>query len=245
MWDLDRFEDELIEQYRRHPVLANIERLPEEAFAEILLQRRFLSLAFTPAYDLAIDLLQDEAGLRIARMILREEYPDDGGNTASHREDMTDDMHRLGISRTALVRSRPTAATKRTIEDTFALIAEEGDQDHADLRLLTVLRFWGEILVSVEYGRLWERMEPLMVRDGENHSRFYYPHHHHDAKKAPLETVDRRATSHSDRLGNRLRQLIGDGGATADCFKEAEQRALRLKVSFYDQFLPALERVGS
>ncbi|WP_030706766.1 hypothetical protein [Streptomyces sp. NRRL F-2580] len=245
MWELDRFEDELIEQYRRHPVLANIERLPEEAFAEILLQRRFLSLAFTPAYDLAIDLLQDEAGLRIARMILREEYPDDRGNTTSHREDMTDDMHRLGISRTALVRSRPTAATKRTIEDTFALIAEEGDQDHADLRLLTVLRFWGEILVSVEYGRLWERMEPLLVRDGENHSRFYYPHHYHDAKKNSLETVNIRATSHSDRLGNRLRQLIGDGGATADCFKEAEQRSLRLKVSFYDQFLPALERVGS
>ncbi|WP_327414606.1 hypothetical protein [Streptomyces sp. NBC_01233] len=52
------------------------------------------------------------------------------------------------------------------------------------------------------------------------------------------------ATSHSDRLGNRLRQLIGEGEGTADCFREAEQRSLRLKVGFYDQFLPALERVA-
>lgn len=27
------------------------------------------------------------------------------------------------------------------------------------------------------------------------------------------------ATSHSDRLGNRLRQLIGEGEGTADCFQ--------------------------
>ncbi|WP_404959501.1 hypothetical protein [Streptomyces sp. 147326] len=88
-------------------------------------------------------------------------------------------------------------------------------------------------------------MEPLLVRDGENRSRFYYPHHHHDAKKHSLETVNLLATSHSDRLGNRLRQLIGDGEGTADCFKKTEQSSLRLKVSFYDQFLPALERVRS
>ncbi|MFD7910730.1 hypothetical protein ACFV30_08360 [Streptomyces sp. NPDC059752] len=245
MWELDRFEDDLIEQYRQHPVLANVTQLPEEEFAEILLQRRFLSLAFTPAYDLAIDLLQDEVGLRTARKILREEYPDARGNTKSHREDMTDDMLQLGISRTALVRSRPTAATMRAIEDTFGLIADAGDHDRADLVLLTVLRFWGEILVSVEYGRLWERMEPLLVHDGENRSRFYYPHHWHDAKKHSLETVNLLATSHSDRLGTRLRELLGDDDGAVDCFKDAEQRSLRLKANFYDQFLPALERVPS
>ncbi|MEV8306095.1 hypothetical protein AB0P36_01725 [Streptomyces flavidovirens] len=122
MWELDGFEDGLIERFREHPVLANITRLPEEGFAAILLQRRFLSLAFTPAYDLAIDLLRDEAGLRIARIILREEYPD------------------------------------------------------------------------------------------------------------------------SDRLAARLSELLAREDSTA-CFKEAEERSLRLKMSFYDQFLPALDRV--
>ncbi|MFE5862660.1 hypothetical protein ACFQ77_19230 [Streptomyces virginiae] len=244
MRDLDRFEDELIEQYERHPVLADIARLPDEDFAEILLQRRFLSLAFTPAYDLAIDLLQDEPGLRIARVILREEYPDGRGHTPSHREDMTYDMRSLGISREDVVRSRPTEATRQAIEDTFALIADAGAHEHSDLRLLTILRFWGEILVSVEYGRLWERMAPLLTGDGENRSRFYYPHHVHDAKKRSLESVSLLSTTHSDRLGTRVRELLTgmDEEAAAACFREAEEHSLRLKVSFYDQFRSSVVR---
>ncbi len=31
---------------------------------------------------------------------------------------------------------------------------------------------------------------------------------------------------------------------SADCFRESEERALQLKLDFYDQFLPALDRVG-
>ncbi|MEU9234619.1 hypothetical protein [Streptomyces subrutilus] len=243
MEDLDRFENELIERYAQHPVLANIARLPEEDFAAVLLQRRFLSLAFTPAYDLAIDLLNDEEGLRIARVILREEYPDNRGNTRSHREDMTADMIRLGVSREALVHSRPTAATRLAIDATFDLIADAGTRADADLRVLTILRFWGEILVSVEYGRLWERMEPRFDQDGENASRFYFPHHQHDAKAEPLVTAGLLATTHADRLATRVGAYLGSGGAAAaDSFREMEERSLRIKVDFYDQFLPALER---
>ncbi|GAA3376966.1 hypothetical protein GCM10020367_50750 [Streptomyces sannanensis] len=244
MRDLDEYEDTLIERFKEHPVLANITRLSDDDFAAVLLQRRFVSLAFTPAYDLAIDLLRDEAGLRIARIILREEYPDGHGHTRSHREDMTEDLRRLGVSRAALVGSRPTATTKRAIDDAFELIADSGTHDNADLRLLTILRFWGEILVSVEYGRLWERMRPLLTRDGENRSLFYYPHHVHDAKTRPLTTVSLLSGTHSDRLATRVTELLAKEEST-DCFKQLEEQALRIKVSFYDQFLPALERVGA
>ena len=79
MNELDEFEDKLIERFRQHPVFASVEELPDEDFHAILLQRRFLSLAFTVAYDLAIDLIDDEQAVRIARVIIREEYPDDGG----------------------------------------------------------------------------------------------------------------------------------------------------------------------
>ncbi len=246
MQELDRFEDELIEQYKQHPVLANIALLPDEDFAAILLQRRFLSLAFTPAYDLAIDLLCDEVGLRIARVILREEYPDSRGYTHSHREDMTQDMLQLGVSRQALVHTRPTAATRQAVDATFDLIADAGAHDRADLRLMTILRFWGEILVSVEYGRLWERMQPLLTHDGENRSRFYYPHHKHDAKARSLASADVLSVTHPDRLATRLRALFaGEGEEAADAFRDAERRSLQVKVGFYDQFLPALERVSS
>ncbi|MGW5849205.1 hypothetical protein ACWFQ8_14850 [Streptomyces sp. NPDC055254] len=249
MQELDTFEDDLIERYRRHPVLEDIGLLPDEDFTAILLQRRFLSLAFTPAYDLAIDLLRDETALRTARLILREEYPDTHGYTPSHREDMTRDMEALGVSRQALVRTRPTPRTRRIIDDTFALITDAGTPDapaDADLRLLTVLRFWGEILVSVEYGRLWERMEPTLTREGEGQSLFYYPHHWHDAKARPLATPALLALNHPDRLATRLRELLADAGEDgAAAFREMEERSLGLKTGFYDQFLPALDRARS
>ncbi|MEU3460497.1 hypothetical protein ABZ721_11150 [Streptomyces sp. NPDC006733] len=242
MRDLDAFEDALIEQFKEHPVLANIALLSDEDFAEVLLQRRFVSLAFTASYDLAIDLLRDEAGLRIARIILREEYPDGHGHTPSHREDTTADLYRLGVTRAVLTASRPTDATLEAIAATFELIADAGGHDNSDLRLLTILRFWGEVLVSVEYGQLWPRMEPLLTRDGQNHSRFYYPHHVHDAKTRSLASVSLLSGSHSDRLATRVTELLALEPST-DCFTQLEEQSLQLKVAFYDQFLPALDRV--
>ncbi|GAA2245481.1 MULTISPECIES: hypothetical protein [Streptomyces] len=245
MRDLDVFEDGLIERFRQHPVLAGTGRLAQDDFAALLLQRRFVSLAFTPSYDLAIDLLTDEAGLRIARAILREEYPDGRGHTRSHREDMKEDLLQLGITREELVASRPTEATRRAVEDAFALIADAGSHADADLRLLTFLRFWGEVLVSVEYEHLWRRMEPVLAgEDGRNRSRFYYPHYVHDAKAHPLTTVSLLSATHSDRLATRISDLLARQGG-AEAFRETEERALHLKTAFYDQFIPALDRVGT
>lgn len=246
MRELDGFEDGLIERFEGHPVLANIARLPEDDFAALLLQRRFVSLAFTPSYDLAIDLLRDEVGRRIARVILREEYPDSHGHTRSHREDMTEDLLRIGIPRRSLVETRPTPATRKAIDDAFDMIAEAGarsSQQDADIRLLAILRFWGEVLVSVEYGRLWGRIGPLLTESGMNRSRFYYPHYVHDAKAHPLATVSLLSTTHSDRLATRLRELLSRA-ESSDCFREVEERALRVKTGFYDQFLPGLERAA-
>lgn len=242
--ELDAFESRLIRRFEEHPVLADIALLPAEDFAEVLLQRRFVSLAFTPSYDLAIDLLEDEEGLRIARTILREEYPDGSGHTPSHREDMTHDLYRLGVSREALVASRPTAATTRAVTDALGLIADAGGRADADLRLLTVLRFWGEVLVSVEYGRLWERMGPVFTQGGGNRSRFYHPHHVHDAKKHSLATVSLLSATHSDRLATRVTELLARE-ETTDRFREMEERTLLLKTAFYDQFRPALDRVAA
>jgi hypothetical protein len=240
---LDAHEDGLIARFRAHPVLAHLGRLRDADFEAILLQRRFLSLAFTPAYDLAIDLLQDEGARRIARSILREEYPDGSGHTRSHREDMKEDLFALGITRQVFVTSEPTAATRRAIVGTLELIADAGRHDDADLRLVTLLRFWGEILVAVEYARMWERMAPSFTTGGGSSSRFYYPHHIHDAKAHPLAGVSLLSTSHSDRLATRLVDLLAQAPSSAS-FVATETRALRLKESFYDQFLVHLDRRG-
>lgn len=240
---LDDFENDLIDRFRKHPVLMGVAALPEDDFAAILLQRRFVSLlGFTPAYDLAIDLLQDEQGIRIARTILREEYPDYKGNgrTPSHREDMKDDLLRLGISRDQLIASRPTPATSNTITATFELMTRSAQDEHADLRLLTVLRFWGEVLVSVEYGELWHRMQHHLTVDGENYSRFYYPHHRHDAKRHPIGTGSMLSTTHADKLDIRLAKLLVSDEAK-ESFRQAEEECFQLKMEFYDQFTPKLD----
>lgn len=74
-------------------------------------------------------------------------------------------------------------------------------------------------------------MGPLFTRDGDgdgrNRSRFYHPHLVHDTKTHSLATVSLLSDTHSDRLAARVTD------------KETEERALRLKTGFYDQFLPA------
>ncbi|WP_433263438.1 hypothetical protein ACQPZF_32200 [Actinosynnema sp. CS-041913] len=229
--ELDEFEDALIARVRAHPVLANVARLPEGEFQALLLQRRFLSLAFTPAYDLAIDLLTDEQSVRIARTILREEYPGEDGRSPSHREEMKEDILRLGVPRRDLVTSRPTRATVESITATFDLISEAGAGEHPDVALLTVLRFWGEVLVAVEYEELWARIGPVL---GER-STFYLPHKVHDAKVRPLAEASPLASTHSDQLGVRLWQALRSAGER-ECFKHTEEAIANIKTAFYDQF---------
>ncbi|GAB3462949.1 hypothetical protein [Actinophytocola sediminis] len=231
MHELDLFEDELIARFRGHPVLSRADRLTDAEFHELLLQRRFLSLAFTPAYDLAIDLLTDQQSLRIARAILREEYPDEDGRTPSHREEMKEDILRVGVPMAALVRSRPSLCTLRTITGTLELIAEAGAGAHPVTGLITILRFWGEVLVSVEYEELWRRIGPVLG----DRSTFYLPHKVHDAKVRPLEQGSPLASTHSDQLGLRLWQALGSP-AEQTVFRHTEKAVVDLKAGFYDQF---------
>lgn len=68
----------------------------------------------------------------------------------------------------------------------------------------------------------------------------------HDAKTHSLATVSMLSDTHSDRLAARVTDLLGrgdraEGADRANGFRETEERALRLKAGFYDQFLPALD----
>ncbi|ANN18674.1 hypothetical protein SD37_25635 [Amycolatopsis orientalis] len=233
MRELDEFEDGLIERFRNHPVLRGVADLSLEDLHTVLSQRRFLSLAFTMAYDLAIDLLTDEQSIRIARVIIREAYPENTspGSTPSHREDLMADLLALGVPREALVRSRKTLATSACIDTTMELIATAGESKYADVELLTILRFWGEVLVSVEYGELWRRVGPML---GDK-SVFYCPHHVHDAKSRPLAAASPLSLTPSDQLGSRLVQLI-DSHEARERFRDTEQAVVAIKSAFYDQF---------
>ncbi len=228
----DTAEAELLARFTAHDLFATIEQLDDAAFLEVLLQRRFLSLLFPVIYDVGIDGLSDEITIRLVREILREEYPDPGGATPSHREDLVADLRALGATREQILASRPTAATTAVIEDTLARVLDAAALS-GDVGVLTILRFWGEVLVSVEYGEFWRRMEARFAVAGVA-SRFYHPHHHHDGRE-PLAAASESSRTHSGRLGSALVRLLdGEGGQLM--FVRVERCVLDLRLRFYDQF---------
>jgi hypothetical protein len=228
----DGSEAELLARFTAHDVFARIERLDQDAFLDVLLQRRFLSLLFPVVYDAGIDGLSDPAAVRLVREILREEYPDATGATPSHREELVVDLLALGATREQILAARPSAVTARVIEETLALMLDAAATG-GDVEVLTILRFWGEVLVSVEYGEFWRRMEGQFEAAGIA-SRFYHPHHHHDGAE-PLAAAAESSTTHSGRLGLCLARLLPDGDA-AERFAAAERRVLETRLRFYDQF---------
>lgn len=72
----------------------------------------------------------------------------------------------------------PTTAA--VTEQTLALITEAAAQ-FSDLELMTILRFWGELLVSVENGEYWRRRAPSS-KAAQCPLGFNQPHHHHDGR---------------------------------------------------------------
>ncbi len=229
----DAAEAELLAQFSGHRLFAAIDGLDHDAFLEVLLQRRFLSLLFPVVYDIGIDGLADEASKRLVREILREEYPDATGATPSHREDLVGDLLALGATREQIMGARPSAVTASVAQEALALILDAAAAP-GDAAVLTILRFWGEVLVSVEYGEFWRRMEGELEIAGLE-SRFYQPHHHHDGREPLAAAADDSAT-HSGRLGACLvRSLARERGA-AEAFARVEGAVLATRMRFYDQF---------
>jgi hypothetical protein len=234
--EADKIEHELLSQLTCHPVLEKVNSLPQEQFFEMLLQRRFISLIFSTVYDIGIDALTDDVALKLARQISREEYPDDTGETPSHREDLVHDLGILGVPRTEVLACRPTDVTISVVVDTLKLIGDLAASGDSSIKVLTMLRFWGEVVVSVEYGEYWKRMISQFDRPDDSH--FYLEHYSHDGRES-LTSASEESETHSGKLGACLKDLLAAPGAI-EAFKDVEARVLDLRLRFYDQFLGAL-----
>ena len=57
--ELDQYENKVIEKFRNHSVLTNLSDLSNLEFEELLLQRRFLSMHFTPFCEQILIGLED------------------------------------------------------------------------------------------------------------------------------------------------------------------------------------------
>lgn len=202
-------------------LLEAADELSDERLAEVLVQRRLISLAFTPFYDMLIDALGSPTARLVCRQILREEYPDPAGNSPSHRELLVQDLVALGIDRDAVLRARPTAATADIILGSFELLFAAMRGPFRELVLITTAACYGELLVATEYQALRSR---IIAGLGQNTSVFYIPHLAHDSGHAK-RLLEEIALRHDP-----------DNSEQADVCAAAIDRCVALKLAFYAQF---------
>ncbi len=239
---IDAIEEDGIEQ-----LITSIARLrPDtakfEKFTDILLQRYWISQEFTHIYDAGLDRLTPQAldARPTIRRIIREEYPNDQGawKTPSHREDLMEDMLSIGIPWQQFTKSRRSRPTAAAISSARNIIYRSAEQDYADLRILTFLRFWGEVLTAIEYEQLFPRIKRHL---SGKQSKFYEHHKAHDARIYSLSKLlsCRGAITHADKLGRELVELVDRESSKSSALSamvKVTKLAIENKLSFYDQF---------
>lgn len=233
----EEFENLLIEKFKTNSLFKKIERLEKSELGKVLLQRRYLSYCFTPVYDLAIDALSERESKKITRRVLREEYPGMDGNSMSHREDLFEDLLAFGFTREEIVNSYPSKETMVNIQDTFSYLREISTEEYYDICLLIFLRFWGEVLVSLEYEQYWRALKSIFASSDNYKSKFYKVHLEHDAKRTPLNKLLNTALTHSDKMSLHLVHLIKKcDDFKIEKFQYIEKKIFTIKANFYKQF---------
>ena len=240
---LNAHERTRISSLRAHPLLANVAALSWDELLALLLQRRFLSLSIVNVYEGVIDALESGAIKATVRQILHEEYPRNtrGVPLASHRELLFRDLLHLGASRECILTTSEAAATQEVRLASLQALQCCLDQSHSDLALIAFLRFWAEVLVSVEYECLWPRLSERLAQGpaaAGTRSEFFYYHMIHDRRQSDIGTEELLGgLTHSQELARHMAELIGCEEALQIAISQVE-RAWELKDRFYRQFLP-------
>jgi hypothetical protein len=246
---LNNQERQHIASLRDHPILANVAALSWDELLALLLQRRFLSLSIVNVYEYVIDALESEAIKATVRLILHEEYPRNtrGVPLASHRELLFRDLLHLGASREQILNTAESAETRKVRLASLEALQSCLNQTHSDLALIAFLRFWAEVLVSVEYECLWPRLSERLAHgpaaDGVR-SEFFYYHMIHDLRQSDIGAEQiLGGLTHSQELARHMAELIGNEAALQIAIGQVE-RAWELKDRFYRQFvaMPAISR---
>lgn len=240
---LNKKEESLIKQIESHPLFSHLPSMNWENFIDILIQRRFLSLSIVNTYELVIDALSEEEIKKTVREILNEEYPrtTKGVPLLSHRELLFQDLLNLGATREQILTTLETGMTKRIREEGLRLLTQNFGQECFQVTMVAALRFWAEVLVSVEYSCLWqkisERLSSTYRNSNKLRSEFYYSHIVHDARHSDVGKEEMFGLrTHSQSLALHLERLI-DSEKELDACIDIEEKAFNLKYQFYNQFI--------
>lgn len=248
---LNAWERQRISSFQAHPLLNNLAILGWDELLAVLIQRRFLSLSIINVYEFVIDALQCDAIKATVRLILHDEYPRNtrGLPLVSHRELLFRDLLQLGASREQILLSQESAVTQAVRRQSLEQLEGCLGLAHSDLALISFLRFWAEVLVSVEYACLWprlsERLSPGASGEGVR-SEFFYYHMIHDRRQCDIGDEQLLGgLTHAQELARHMARLI-DSDNALHCALDRMDRAWQLKDRFYRQFIrPARERPGA
>lgn len=239
---INSFENSLIEKFRSHPLLIQIDEISWHGVLEILIQRRFLSLSIVNIYEFAIDALTDPEIKKTVRGILNEEYPRNtkGIPLPSHRELLFQDLLNLGATPEMILTTPETLVTQKIRAESQQLMVSCLGQKYTQVGLIAFLRFWAEVLVAIEYSCLWPRISECLSNGQSHHkirSEFYYFHMIHDSRNSDIGKESfLGGLTHAQELAIHLQKLISSEDALLYCLK-IEESAYQLKYQFYDQFV--------
>ena len=245
---INSFEISSIEKFKLHPIFVHIDTIAWHDFLEILIQRRFLSLSIVNIYEFVIDALTDEEVKRTVRVILNEEYPRNtkGIPLLSHRELLFQDLLNLGATREMILTMPETPVTKMLRDESYKLIGNCLGEEYFQVGLVAFLRFWAEVLVSIEYSCLWQRISERLSTgqsDSKVRSEFYYFHMIHDRRNSDIGDASfLGGLTHSQELAIHLQRLICSEDALFYCIN-IEEKAYQLKYQFYNQFVTYLRGI--
>lgn len=236
------YEISLITKFRSHPLFNQIDAIAWQNLLAILIQRRFLSLSIINFYEFVIDALTDEQIKRTVRGILNEEFPRNtkGLPLPSHRELLFQDLLNLGATSEMILTTSETPTTQKVRNESYQRLVDCLEEKHCQVGLVAFLRFWAEVLVSVEYSCLWQRISERLSNGQSPHkirSEFYYFHMIHDRRNSDIgqESILGGLT-HSQELAIHLKRLISSEDALVYCLN-LQENAYQLKCQFYGQFI--------
>ncbi|MBW4691877.1 MAG: hypothetical protein KME27_08915 [Lyngbya sp. HA4199-MV5] len=239
---LNDCETSLITKFRSHPLFNQIDAIAWDDLLNILIQRRFLSLSIVNFYEFVIDALTDQQIKQTVRGILNEEYPRNtkGIPLPSHRELLFQDLLNLGATSELILTTPETSVTQVVRDESYKLMVSCLSEPYGQVGLVAFLRFWAEVLVSVEYACLWSRISERLSNGQSNHkarSEFYYFHMIHDSRNSDVGKESfLGGLTHAQELAIHLQKLISSEEILTHCI-DLEQSAYQLKCRFYDQFI--------
>lgn len=242
MDQLNSHEIKQITQFQAH-LLSRCDALSWDGLLAALIQRRYLSLSIVNVYEFVIDALEDESIKAAVRLILHEEFPRNTKGVAlpSHRELLFQDLLKLGASRQQILTTEESDVTRSVRHESQQQLMDCLSEPHRQLALVCYLRFWAEVLVSVEYSYLWPRLsERLSHGDVPDRSKseFFYYHMIHDSRQSDIGTDTLLGgLTHAQELARQISRLIPSEDAVACAMRQVDQ-ACALKSRFYDQFVP-------